>query len=71
MNAGFAAYSVISGVGTLAGWMTPFVLAGAGGVVTVAGLCQRIAILAGWQWIVVLALIELGVVVRPMVAERA
>ena len=68
---GLAAYSLISGLVTLAGWLAPFALAGAGGVVTTSGLWQRIAIVAGWQWLVVVALIELGVAARALVAERA
>lgn len=64
----FAGYSLASGLVTLGAWLAPFALAGTGGVVTMAGLWQRIAIVAGWQWLVVIAALELGLAARPIPA---
>ena len=56
---GWAAYSVVSGFVLLAGWVAGFVLVGPSGTVETAGLTQRIAIVAGWQWLVAVAVLEL------------
>src|SRR5262245_54913750 len=46
----WAAYSIASGVVLLAGWIGSFVVVGPSGIVETAGLWQRIAVVAGWQW---------------------
>jgi hypothetical protein len=48
----------------LGGWLAAFLVSGPSGMVETAGLWQRIAMVAGWQWLVALALVELGRV-RP------
>lgn len=55
----WAAYSLVSAVVLLGGWIGGFVLVGPSGIVETAGLLQRVAIVAGWQWLVATALIEL------------
>jgi len=69
-RSGFAGYSVISGLVTLGAWLAPFAIAGAGGVSLTTGLWQRIAIVAGWQWLVVTAALELGLAAVPAPAAR-
>jgi hypothetical membrane protein len=68
---GWAVHAVTSGLFMLFGWLAGFVIVGPDGVSSIAGLLQRIAVLAGWQWVVAIALVELGRVGRPMAAEPA
>jgi hypothetical protein len=68
---GWAWYSVASGALMLGGWLAGFVIVGPDGISGFAGLLQRIAVLAGWQWVVATALQELGRARRPLVAEPA
>ena len=55
----WAAYSIASGVLLFAGWVGSFVLVGPSGIVETAGLWQRIAVVAGWQWLAGLAVTQL------------
>ncbi|HEX8025866.1 MAG TPA: DUF998 domain-containing protein [Candidatus Limnocylindrales bacterium] len=55
----WAIYSLVSGAVMLVGWVLTFLLRGADGTLAVAGLLQRIAIVGGFQWLVVTALLEL------------
>lgn len=56
----WAAYSLFSGIVMVGGWLATFVLAGPDGTLAIAGLLQRIAVVAGFQWLVATAAIELG-----------
>jgi len=56
---GFALHSALSGLVMLGGWIAGFVVVGPSGLVETAGLWQRIAIVAGFQWLVVVAALEL------------
>jgi hypothetical membrane protein len=56
----WAAYSLASGILMIGGWLATFVLAGPDGTLAIAGLLQRIAVVAGFQWLVATAVIELG-----------
>jgi len=60
----WATYSLASGAAMLIGWVLTFLLRGADGSLAVAGLLQRIAVVAGFQWLVATAIIELR---RPIV----
>ena len=55
----WAVYSLASGGIMLLGWLATFVLAGPDGTLAIAGLLQRIAVVAGFQWLVATAAIEL------------
>ena len=64
-----AAYALGSGLVMVAFWMAPFALTAAGAS-QVAGLLQRVAVLGGFQWLVVAAFVELGATVQlPARAE--
>lgn len=56
---GWSAYSLAAGAVMIGGWLATFVLAGPDGTLANAGLVQRIAVIAGFQWLVAVALIEL------------
>ena len=56
----WAVYSIVSGMAVLAGWLGSFMVVGPSGLIETAGLGQRIAIIAGFLWVVVLAWLELG-----------
>lgn len=55
----WAIYSLASGGLMLVGWLATFAFRGPDGALAIAGLLQRIAILAGFQWLVATALLEL------------
>jgi hypothetical protein len=55
----WATYSIASGIVLLVGWIGSFVIVGPSGVVETAGLSQRIAVVAGWQWLTGLAVTQL------------
>jgi hypothetical membrane protein len=55
----WAAYSLVSAIVLLGGWIGGFLLVNPDGIVETAGLLQRIAIVAGWQWLAATAVIEL------------
>lgn len=61
----WAGYSVVSALLMLGAWLAAFVVVGPTGVVETAGLWQRIAVVAGFQWLVALALVELGRLQQP------
>ncbi|MBI3745862.1 MAG: DUF998 domain-containing protein [Chloroflexi bacterium] len=65
-----AAYSVVSALIMVGFWIAPFVLEVAGPS-QVAGLLQRIAVLGGFQWLVAIALAELGILARLPVRAAA
>ena len=67
----WAAYSIVSGVLLLAGWIGSFVVVGPSGIVETAGLWQRIAVVAGWQWIAGLAVTQLVRQRRAAAAQLA
>jgi len=54
-----AAYSLASALLMVAGWIAGFALTDPTGAIEVAGLLQRIAVVAGFQWLVVTAVLEL------------
>jgi hypothetical protein len=55
----WAAYSLASALLMVGGWIAGFALTDPSGAIEVAGLLQRIAVVAGFQWLVVTALLEL------------
>lgn len=55
----WAVYSLASGAVMLLGWLATFTVTGPDGTLMVAGLLQRIAVVAGFQWLVATAVIEL------------
>jgi hypothetical protein len=55
----WAAYSLASAAIVLGGWLGAFLLTGPSGIVEQAGLLQRVAVVAGFQWLTATALIEL------------
>lgn len=55
----WAVYSIASGLILLVGWIASFVAVGPSGIVETAGLWQRIAVVAGWQWLTGLAVTQL------------
>ena len=54
----WAIYSLASGVVLLGGWIAGFLVVGPSGIVETAGLWQRIAVVAGWQWLVAVAVLQ-------------
>jgi len=56
---GWAAYSLLGGAIVLGGWIGPFLIVGPYGIAPTAGLLQRLTIVAGMQWLVVVALLQL------------
>jgi hypothetical protein len=55
----WAAYSLASAAIVLGAWLGGFLLTGPSGIVEQAGLLQRVAVVAGFQWVTATALIEL------------
>jgi hypothetical protein len=64
-STGWAVYSLIGGAIVLGGWLAGFFIIGSWGVAPAAGLLQRITIVAGMQWLLVTAVIELRRWGRP------
>jgi hypothetical protein len=56
---GWLVYSLVSAVAMLGLWLATFAFPGTPGTPAIAGLLQRLAVVAGVQWLFALALIEL------------
>jgi hypothetical protein len=67
----WAIYSLASGAVMLVGWLLTFAFRGTEGTLAIAGLLQRIAVVAGFQWLVATALIELRPAPVPGLAPAA
>ena len=61
------AYCLASALVMLGSWLATFAFPGTGGMPAIAGLLQRIAVAAGFQWLAVTAAIELA---RPALAAE-
>jgi len=67
----WAGYSLLTALIMLGGWLAAFVIVGPTGIVETAGLWQRIAAVAGFQWLAALALVELGRLRQPAMLSYA